>query len=217
MSPVTAALEQARQHVRNGDSNAAVSVLTGLAQGGFTAVNAIALDAELNLLAGVPEYDALITSMTAQAYPCEHDVKFREFDFWLGEWDVHLAGGALAGHNLVTSEQRGCFLQEEWTSVTGGTGSSINYLDERNGEWVQIWNDTGGNQINIRGGLNDGSMVLKGSIHYVVNDTTLPFRAQWTPLEDGRVRQFFEQSNDGGETWVTWFEGFYTRKAVAAE
>jgi len=31
-------------------------------------------------------------------------------------------------------------------------------------------------------------------------------------LPDGRVRQFFEQSTDGGETWTTWFEGFYTRK-----
>ena len=29
--------------------------------------------------------------------------------------------------------------------------------------------------------------------------------------EYGRVRQYFEQSNDGGETWVPWFEGFYTR------
>jgi hypothetical protein len=40
----------------------------------------------------------------------------------------------------------------------------------------------------------------------------VPFRGLWTPLPDGRVRQFFEQSNDGGETWVPWFEGFYTRK-----
>jgi len=30
-------------------------------------------------------------------------------------------------------------------------------------------------------------------------------------MEDGRVRQFFEQSNDAGKTWSNWFERFYTR------
>ena len=32
-------------------------------------------------------------------------------------------------------------------------------------------------------------------------------------MDDGRVRQFFEQSNDEGETWSPWFEGFYTRQS----
>ena len=36
----------------------------------------------------------------------------------------------------------------------------------------------------------------------------------WTALPDGRVRQFFEISTDDGATWVTWFDGYYTRKAV---
>jgi hypothetical protein len=33
----------------------------------------------------------------------------------------------------------------------------------------------------------------------------------WTPLADGRVRQFFEQSDDDGTNWTPWFEGFYSR------
>jgi hypothetical protein len=76
---------------------------------------------------------------------------------------------------------------------------------------VQIWNAAGGTQINYRGGLTDEGMLLVGKIHSVTNGTTLPFRGLWTLLDDGRVRQFFEQSTDGGETWTTWFEGFYTR------
>jgi hypothetical protein len=89
---------------------------------------------------------------------------------------------------------------------------SINYLDKTTDEWVQIWNASGGSQINIRGGLTADGMALSGTIHYVANGTTAPFRGLWTPLEDGRVRQYFEQSNDGGKTWVPWFEGFYTRR-----
>lgn len=214
-SPAAVALEQAREYVQANDSDAAIRVLEGLAAGGFTAVAAISSDPVLSTLAGIDAFDTLVGTMSAQAYPCEHDDSFREFDFWIGDWDVHVASGQLAGRNRITQEQRGCYLAESWTSATGGTGTSINFLDRAAGEWVQIWNDTGGNQIHIRGGLTDEGMLLVGQIHYVVNDTTLPFRGLWTPLDDGRVRQFFEQSTDGGQSWVPWFEGFYSRREQA--
>ena len=60
--------------------------------------------------------------------------------------------------------------------------------------------------------MTDDGMLLVGTLHSVGTGTTLPFRGLWTLLDDGRVRQFFEQSTDGGETWTPWFEGFYTRK-----
>jgi hypothetical protein len=85
------------------------------------------------------------------------------------------------------------------------------WVDKASGEWVQVWNAANGAQINIRGGLTGDGMLLEGYIHYVNNGTTAPFRGLWTQLPDGRVRQFFEQSNDDGKTWVSWFEAFYTR------
>ncbi len=151
----------------------------------------------------------------APVFPCENDDKFAEFDFWVGSWDVHVADGTLAGTNTIARDQRGCVLIENWTSARGGTGMSINYLDKTTDEWVQIWNAASGSQINIRGGLTEDGMKLVGTIHYVANNTTLPFRGLWTPLPDGRVRQFFEQSTDNGATWTPWFEGFYTKKTEA--
>ena len=145
-------------------------------------------------------------------FPCESAEAFGEFDFWLGEWDVHLADGTVAGHNVITRDERGCMLTERWTGASGGTGMSVNFVDGVDGKWVQVWNSASGAQINIRGGLTVEGMAMTGTIHYVSNGTTAPFRALWTPLPDGRVRQYFEQSNDGGETWSPWFEGFYTRK-----
>jgi hypothetical protein len=170
----------------------------------------------LPLFAGVSTSHAQADdTSTAQqpSFPCESAEGFRDFDFWLGEWDVHLADGTIAGSNVITREERGCVLIERWTGASGGTGMSVNYLDKIGNEWVQVWNSANGAQINIRGGLTDDGMALEGTIHYVSNGTTAPFRALWTPLPDGRVRQYFEQSNDGGETWAPWFEGFYTRKA----
>ena len=149
----------------------------------------------------------------APQFPCEEDARFSQFDFWIGEWDVHVANDTYAGSNVITSPHRSCVLIENWTSASGNTGMSINYVDDQTGEWVQVWNDSNGSQINIRGGLTDEGMLLVGTIHTVGAETTAPFRGLWTPMPDGRVRQFFEQYDPVAETWVTWFEGFYTRKS----
>jgi hypothetical protein len=55
-------------------------------------------------------------------------------------------------------------------------------------------------------------MLLVGTIHYIAQDKTVPFRGLWTLLDDGRVRQFFEQLDEEKDIWSPWFEGFYTRK-----
>jgi len=150
----------------------------------------------------------------ATTSPCEQHERFHEFDFWVGEWDVHDGAGTLVGENTITSEESGCVLVERWLGVQGSSGMSINYLDKITDEWVQIWHAAGGYQIHIRGGLTDKGMRLRGTIHYIGTGQTAPFRGLWTPLPDGRVRQFFEQSNDDGATWEPWFEGFYTRKSA---
>ena len=212
LPPVQIGIESARLYTAQGESDAAVGALREVFTQGFTSVAFLDSDSVISGLAGHSGYDALIEEMSVVAYPCAHTPGFADFDFWLGEWDVHVASGQKAGENSITRQERGCVLVERWRNTAGGTGMSVNYLDLITNEWVQVWNAEGGSQINVRGGLTDDGMAMKGTLHNVANGTTLPFRALWTPLPDGRVRQFFEQSNDGGETWVPWFEGFYTRK-----
>ena len=211
-SPVRISFERARLHTLADKRDAALDELDSIVATGFTSVGFIVNDPILGSLAGDKRYDAIVADMSRQAYPCEHDEAFSEFDFWIGDWVVHGPGGGLAGTNSITKEERGCVLLEHWENTAGGTGQSINYVDKITGEWVQVWNAEGGSQINIRGGMTDDGMLLTGTLHTIGNGTTIPFRALWTLLPDGRVRQFFEQSTDNGETWTTWFEGFYTRK-----
>ena len=213
-SPARIGLERARLKVLTEDKEAAVEELRFIAERGFAAVNVITGDPVLGTLAGESGFDALVSEMTRQAYPCEHDPAFSAFDFWVGDWDVKLPDGTYVGSNRIERVEHGCLLVESWTSASGGTGTSINYLDKVSGEWVQIWNAAGGSQIHIRGGMTDEGMLLIGTIHYVAHGTTAVFRGLWTPLEDGRVRQFFEQQSADGETWSPWFEGFYNRKSV---
>lgn len=213
-SPVRISLERARLNVLTDDADGALNELLSVASSGFTAVNIITADPVLATLAGDAAYDQLVAEMSRQAFPCEHDVAFSAFDFWLGEWDVHTADGTYAGSNAIERAQRGCVIIENWSSANGASGTSINYLDKIANKWVQIWNDASGSQISISGGITEDGMLLVGTIHYVANGTTAPFRGLWTPLPDGRVRQFFEQMSPDGETWSPWFEGYYSRKPV---
>lgn len=211
LSPVRIGIEKARILVAGNDQEAATTELQDVFAAGFTSVGVLTSDPLINSMAGRKDYDELVSQMSVQAFPCAHQEGFRDFDFWIGEWDVHLANGTQAGSNIIKSIERGCALTEHWTGASGGTGMSINYLDKSSGKWVQVWNAANGAQINIRGGLTDDGMLLEGYIHYVSNGTTAPFRGLWTLLPDGRVRQYFEQLNDDGKTWVSWFEAFYTR------
>lgn len=213
LSPIQAGVEKARILVASNDPAGATTALQNVFATGFTSVGVLTNDPLINTLEGRKDYDELVQNMSVQAYPCAHQQGFQDFDFWIGEWDVHLVNGTLAGSNIIMPVERGCALTEHWTSANGGTGMSINYLDKASNEWVQVWNAEGGSQIIIRGGLTDDGMAMAGYINYVGNGTTAPFRGLWTPLPDGRVRQYFAQSNDGGNTWVPWFEGFYSRKA----
>ncbi|MEJ2602199.1 MAG: hypothetical protein P8172_02725 [Gammaproteobacteria bacterium] len=146
--------------------------------------------------------------------PCAERPEFRQFDFWVGDWDVRDGDGNLVGTNRISRRADDCVLLEEWTSGGGGSGISVNYFDTATGEWVQVWNGSGGTQLTIRGGLDPaGVMKLEGYLHYVGTGQTVRFRGAWTPLPDGRVRQYFEQSSDDAESWQPWFEGFYSRQA----
>ena len=148
----------------------------------------------------------------AQANICQTDERFNQFDFWLGSWDVYNnANGQIVGHNLITPTDNKCFLYENWTSINGGTGHSMNYYNPVTGLWRQVWVAAGAYNIDYTGGLTGDSMVLQGQIYYYEPKAEFPFRGTWTPNEDGSVRQFFEQYNPETESWNVWFDGKYIR------
>jgi hypothetical protein len=146
-----------------------------------------------------------------ETFSCDTSSAHRAFDFWVGDWEVRDAQGKLQGYNAVTAVQDGCALQEHWHSVRGGTGQSINYYHPGHGHWRQLWTDAGASIIDIRGGPEGEAMVLSGTIYYLDSQEERLFRGRWTPLADGRVRQFFEEQDESG-AWQPWFEGFYSRR-----
>lgn len=142
--------------------------------------------------------------------PCDAP-EFRHFDFWLGEWDVHGPNGQVAGRNVITPIAGNCGLHENWTGAGGGSGQSVNTYHRTDGRWHQVWVGNGGGLLHIIGGLQDGKMVLEGTTQGP-NGQTTHHRVTWTPLDDGRVRQFWQSSTDGGTTWNVAFDGYYSRR-----
>ena len=151
-------------------------------------------------------------SETASAAACE-EAAYRAFDFWVGDWTVATPDGDKAGDNLITVEEGGCLILERWSSVSGGTGQSYNYYDPAREAWRQVWVSSTA-VIDYEGGLTDaGEMVLEGEIAYRTG-VVAPFRGIWTPLDDGRVRQHFDQYDAEKKEWTAWFTGIYTKKAA---
>jgi hypothetical protein len=143
--------------------------------------------------------------------PCESDPVYHQFDFWVGEWDVLNPEGQQAGTNRIEKLLRGCLLVENWTSARGGAGKSINYYDPIRKRWAQTWVDGQGGIIAVEGTLEGGTMRFEGE-HLYPDGRREAYRMSFTPQADGSVRQFIEQSRDGGATWYVWFDGTYVRK-----
>jgi len=151
------------------------------------------------------------TATPPNPFPCESIAGSRAFDFWVGEWEVTIADGTVVGNNYITKEPGGCVLVERWVSRGQSSGISLNFFNPQTSEWRQVWVGSGGTLIDIVGGLDGADMVLEGNITYSTSQVNAPFRGRWTPLDDGRVRQYFEQFNADEDAWQPWFEGFYRR------
>lgn len=144
----------------------------------------------------------------AQAKPCSTRPESRQFDFWVGEWDVYNAQGQLAGTNSVQLILGDCVLTENWTGARGGSGKSFNFYDVNTGKWHQLWVDDRGGVLRLDGEYRDGAMRFAGETVTRDGSKTLE-RLVFTKLSDNRVRQFWEQSKDGGTNWSVVFDGTY--------
>jgi hypothetical protein len=135
----------------------------------------------------------------------------RQFDFWIGRWEVRNPGGAVVGTNVIESIHGGCVLRESWSGRSGSEGNSYNIYYAPGGRWHQTWVDNTGTLLLLDGGLDDaGAMVLEGEMAGR-DGRPARHRIAWTPLGPDRIRQLWVVSRDGGENWETLFDGDYRR------
>lgn len=164
-------------------------------------------------LRGHEGFAAVLALAEKNANPCLHGGPYDDFDFWVGDWDVYM-GGQKRARNVITKEMNGCIVRERYSNNLGYSGESINYYDPESGRWKQNWVDSAGGVVRYSGeGRGPGVMVMEGANTSARGQTQLA-RVTWKLLEDGRVHHVIEQSTDGGETWSSFFDGLYSRRAV---
>jgi hypothetical protein len=156
-------------------------------------------------------FQRVYRSVRARVLPCEGVDEAAQFDFWLGNWEVRGTDGALLGHSLVTREEGGCVVREQYESVSGATGTSMSvYLPSR-GQWRHVWVGSGGTYIDMTGRFEDDEMKLEGTIEYLDREAVVAFRSTWSVGARERVRQRMEQFNLVASNWQPWFDGIYAR------
>jgi hypothetical protein len=141
----------------------------------------------------------------------------RQFDFWIGDWDVIGGpnGDTPVGRNTIQRVATGCALREHWVNRGGRDGHSLNVYDRDARTWRQFWIGSDGVILRLQGGLReDGAMAMEGSLPDGKGGQQRQ-RIVWRPLPDGRVEQRWDTSDDNGMHWQVSFVGLYQRRPGA--
>jgi Tetratricopeptide repeat len=201
----------AAAHARLKQNEQSLEWLAQAAQAGFDQRDHLQTDEDFAALRQDARFIAAAARIERNAKPCSAKPEARQFDFWLGEWNVQLPNGQPAGTNRVELLLGDCVLMENWTGNGGLQGKSFNFFHAGLGKWHQTWVDSKGGALFFSGEFKDGAMRLSGE-NVGADGKKAWQRMTFTPLAANKVRQLWEQSEDGGKTWTTVFDGLYLKK-----
>ena len=153
-------------------------------------------------------------SQAPKTVPCSANPVYRQFDFWLGEWEAFGPKGNKGGDSKVERLLDSCVILENWASTQQGySGKSYNTFNATTGKWQQYWVDNkGGVTEYFDGHYENNNMILQTANQKQPDGTNKIMRMTFTKLSEDKVRQHGEDSMDGGQTWKTSFDLEYRRK-----
>lgn len=146
--------------------------------------------------------------------PCAGNPAYRQFDFWIGQWEAFGPNGKKSGDSRIELLLDSCIILENWTGAQGGyAGKSYNTYNAATGKWQQYWVDNkGGVTEYFNGHYENNKMILETGNIKQSNDTSKIMKMTFYNLSPDKVRQHGESSVDGGKTWKTDFDLEYRRK-----
>lgn len=137
----------------------------------------------------------------------------RQFDFWLGEWDVSPTGQTFVlAESTISAHAQGCVMMENWRPLRGAHGYSINMYDSADGLWHQEYGDATGRRTVYSGRFTDGVMALD-NLSAPPPNSPPDFRARmnFQRIDENTVRQWGETFTNG--EWTTAWDLTYRRRA----
>jgi hypothetical protein len=159
-----------------------------------------------------------ITTIQATAQkPCSSPA-YRQFDFWIGDWDVYAKNGTKAGDSKISVILDSCIILEEWTSanVAQGlryAGKSFNTWNRNTKQWQQTWVDnTGGTTEYLQGKYDDQKIIFQTKPFPFSKDTMAVRKLTFFNLSIDKVRQLGEITKDNGASWQPEYDLEYRRR-----
>jgi len=184
-------------------------------QQGYADPDALTSDPDLSVLRNDPRFARIIEQAKKNQRPCAYTPENRQFDFWLGEWNVTTTQGAVpSGNSKIELILENCVVQENWKSLNSPyAGRSYNIYNASLKRWEQYWVDNVGGNIFFYGGLKDGVMDYWTDDLPQPDGTKLKRHLQFFKLGSDSVRQFSQGSSDGGKSWQVEYDFTYIRKS----
>jgi hypothetical protein len=135
----------------------------------------------------------------------------KQFDFWVGKWDVATAKkpDKKIADSLIEKLYEGCAVRENWMPLRKpSSGGSLNTFDTDQKKWRQFWVDSDASVTEFAGGWTGSTMVLEGW-QVQAGQPKVRKRMTFTPHTDGSVEQVGETSADEGKTWQPDYDLIY--------
>lgn len=197
-------------YAKTGNKDKAFEWLETIVGKGFNQIDQLKNDKDFASLHSDARYVEIVKKVEKVARPCVYSPEARQFDFWVGQWDVKTQDGNLAGTNTIQQVVGDCALIENWVDSRGGTGKSFNFYNSQTQKWHQTWIDDKGNVINFAGIYKDNSMQFQAE--NITSDGKKVLRKlTFYPISSDQVRQHGQVSNDNGTTWSTEYDLNYFR------
>ena len=184
---------------------------------GYGNINELQTSKDFTSIRSDDRFPAILDRATKNAYPCMKDPQAREFDFWVGEWDVYVTGTTnLAGQSKIEKASGECMILENWAAVgSPNNGKSMNFINPQNKKWEQVWVGSGGPPNHVgrfyNGEYRDNAMRFDFE---QTSPTGQKLTGRFTFFNQGpdQVRQLNEVSSDGGTTWSVNYDLTYKRR-----
>ena len=183
------------------------------AQHGFSDPDQLNSSSELVALRGDPRFAKILEGVARNQKPCAHAPESRQFDFWVGEWNVVATeGGQSVGTSRIERILNDCVILENWSS-TGlpYQGKSYNTYNTRLKRWEQFWADNSQGMVHFYGELKGAVMDYYTDEVPQPDGTKLKRHLELIPLGPDKVRQVSHGSADGGKTWQPEYDFTYNR------
>ena len=134
----------------------------------------------------------------------------RQFDFWLGEWDLAWGDGEHATNSVYLDfDDRVLVESFDGRPSIDLQGMSISTYDDDAECWRQTWVDSNATYLAFRGGYCDGRMELRTP--RVVDGREALMRMVWFDIRHDSLTWAWQRSFDGGSSWETLWQIAYTR------